>query len=347
MFSVPPWLTKILLAGALLAGAVSGRGEEPRPLPAGFLRGMTVSCQTWGWEWGTPEFGAALDRLKGLGVTHVAIHPYAQVAEEGGVRFRPAAEQMHLVRALAMARERGLGMLVIPHLGYWGTRFKWRGAIWFERAEQWDRFFDEYEEWTVGLARLAQEGGATLFCVGHEYDQMIPFETRWRRILAGARREFAGPVCYHANWTEYWKIPWWDACDFIGIGAYFILSETPDPTAAELTAAWGRLARDLGAYARKQNRPVVFTEIGYNESDLAAAKPWEYASGGANAAAIRARCVEAALALEGARFPELRGMFWWKWFPDLPRERRGRENFDMRDPAMVEMIRSRWGKAAD
>ena len=90
---------------------------------------------------------------------------------------------------------------------------------------------------------------------------------------------------------------------------------------------------------------MVFTEIGYNESAQAAARPWDYVTGGPNAAAIRARCIEAALALEGSRFPELRGMFWWKWFPDMPRDRRGRETFDLRDPAMVELFRTRWGKA--
>lgn len=311
------------------------RAEEP------FMRGMTVSCQTYGIEWGRPEFGATLDRLKALGVNWVAIHPYAQVQEEGGVRWRPVEQQTHLLRAMSMARERGMKLLLIPHLAYWGTRFKWRGEIWFPPGAAWDRFFREYEEWTVALARLAEEGGAAMFSVGHEYDHMHYYERDWRRIIASVRAVYHGKVIYHANWSDYERIPFWDALDYIAIGAYQPVALSDGAPQAELDRSWRDFNARLGAFARARGKRVIFTEIGYNRSSEAARKPWEYATGGPQAEEIRLRCVRTALAQEGA-FPELAGMFWWKFFADVP-GRNHPENFDMREPDMVCALEEMWG----
>ena len=50
-----------------------------------FFKGVTVSCQTWGVEWQTPEMARALDELKALGANSVAIHPYARIENDGHV----------------------------------------------------------------------------------------------------------------------------------------------------------------------------------------------------------------------------------------------------------------------
>lgn len=308
---------------------------------APFVRGMTVSCQTSGREWGTPGMGTCLDRLKPLGVNYVAIHPYAQIREDGSVKFRPIEEQTHLLRAIAMAKERGMGMMVIPHLAYWGTKFKWRGEIYFPAGPMWDHFFDEYETWIVGLASLAAQGGAEIFSIGHEYDHMMYYEAQWRRIIASVRKVFPGKITYNANWSEYEKVPFWDALDYIGIGAYFPVAYANGAPQAEIDATWTKLAKELGTYSRAKGRPILFTEIGYTESWEAASRPWNYDTGGPDAKAIRARCTAAALDLEGRRFPELAGMFFWKWFPDVAFEMH-RENFDMRDPEMTALLQEHW-----
>ena len=62
------------------------------------LKGMTVSCQTYGWEWATPEMAHTLDELKSLGVNSIAIHPYAQIQNDGHVRFR-AADSVRYISA--------------------------------------------------------------------------------------------------------------------------------------------------------------------------------------------------------------------------------------------------------
>ncbi|HEX8491003.1 MAG TPA: hypothetical protein VF626_08295, partial [Chthoniobacterales bacterium] len=73
----------IPLSVALASSVVSSFAEQP-PSPS-FYKGMTVSCQTWGIEWQTPEMEKTLDELKSLGVNSIAIHPYAGIQEDGHV----------------------------------------------------------------------------------------------------------------------------------------------------------------------------------------------------------------------------------------------------------------------
>src|SRR5436190_4263683 len=78
-----------------------------------FYKGVTVSCQTTGIEWQTPEMEKALDELKSLGVNSVAIHPYAQIREDGHLLTGPGptAETTHITTPLRWARERGMSVM--------------------------------------------------------------------------------------------------------------------------------------------------------------------------------------------------------------------------------------------
>ena len=158
-------LSLALCGGLLVASAIRAPAGPPEPLP--FFKGVTVSCQTWGIEWQTPEMEASLDELKSLGVNSIAIHPYAQIREDGHVAVgrRSRASTDHITKPLRWARERGMSAMLIPHIAYWGTKFSWRGEINFATPEEWNIFFIEYEEWIVQMATLAEAEHAAVFCV--------------------------------------------------------------------------------------------------------------------------------------------------------------------------------------
>ncbi|HYJ05161.1 MAG TPA: hypothetical protein VEX43_08505, partial [Chthoniobacterales bacterium] len=153
----------ILLSAALATTAVSSFAEGT---PPPFYKGMTVSCQTWGIEWQSPEMEKTLDELKSLGVNSIAIHPYARIQEDGGVVAgrRSGSTTEHITTPLRWARERGMSAMLIPHIAYWGTKFSWRGEINFATPEEWDRFFADYETWIVQMATLAETEKAEILC---------------------------------------------------------------------------------------------------------------------------------------------------------------------------------------
>ncbi len=311
------------------------------PLP--FLKGVTVSCQTGGREWQTPEMAQTLDELRSLGANAIAIHPYARIKEDGHVTFRVVDDNRHISVPLEWARERGLNVMLIPHIAYWRTKFTWRGEINFERAEEWDTFFADYETWIVEMAKLAQAHGAAVFCVGLEFTHAEKFPDRWRKIIKAVRAVYSGKITYGANHDSYAQVQFWDALDYIGVLAYFPLTKSADPSLVELRAAWQKRCAELERFSREHNRQFLFVEIGYNENSRAAAEPWSFNTGGANAAAIQERCVEAALELTG-RHSFLAGMFLWKWFPEI--DWHEEDDFRLQTPAIKALIAKHWRVAS-
>ncbi|HEX8372254.1 MAG TPA: hypothetical protein VF585_05715 [Chthoniobacterales bacterium] len=329
----------LALLSFLLIGTLPASGAEAK------LRGITVSCQTFGPEWATPEMAATLDEIKTLGANAFAIHPYAKIAENGAIRFSTEAAPPEIVQPARWAREKNLQMMLIPHLAYWGTKFSWRGEIDFATEAEWKRFFTDYTRWITGLAVVCEAEKIPILSIGLEYHRAVHREAEWREIIRQVRAVYRGKLTYGANWDDFREVPFWDALDSIGILAYFPLStkdqQNPDETI--LRAAWKKWLGELSAYSQKMGKPILFVELGYNESSDAAAHPWAYQTGGPNAEELQERCLRVALE-ETAKADFLEGVFLWKWFPTYANERP--ENFDLRKPAPRSAIRAAWQNAA-
>ena len=330
------------LLAALLALPANGE-----PVCAGgdseLVRGMTISCQSWGWEWGSDGFGRELDDLKALGVNWVSIHPYASIRPDGTVgsrRFDADHPPEWILRPIREAHARGMSILVIPHLAYWGSPWSWRGEIDFDDPVCLARFFETYTAWIVGVARAAKDADG--FSIGNETDRLVRCEAEWRALIAQVRRETPARLTYAANFDAFERVAFWDALDAIGVQAYFPLSLGPDPSDEELRTSWRGAVATMRELSRTTGKPVVCTELGYDISLEAAARPW--VSGRVRpeeheaAEKLQARCLAVALE-EISREPEwLRGAFLWKWFVGPTRH----EDFLMKTDAMRAVIGRSW-----
>ncbi len=316
-------LCGFLLWFGVISGAMTGAAlgqESPSPT----IRGITISTHGGGREWADADrMGPTMRRIRATGATWVALHPYASVRADGRVRWRRFARRGASDKAteaparwylpIRYAHEAGLKVLIKPHLAYWGSPFRWRGEIRFHDDARWRQFFGDYRAWIERIARgcAAADG----FVVGTELDGTISHERDWRAIIAGVRKATKAPLTYAANWTDYERVPFWNALDIIGIQAYFPLCDDDDPTSAELTAAWATRMADLRRFAERTHKDIVFTELGYNTSFKAAREPWVHRSDGKAAEPLQLRCIAAALAAIEHE-PRVRGSFLWKWFPE-------------------------------
>ncbi len=185
-------------------------------------------------------------------------------------------------------------------------------------------------------------------CVGVEYKKTLHREANWRRIIRAVRRVYHGKLTYGANWDSYEDVLFWDALDYIGIQAYFPLSEVPNPTAGDLTAGWDRVLVKLQTFGKKHQRKILFTELGYSRSTLAASQPWasgpgkivgESSGGTSGGAKLKLRCMEVALS-RLQQEETLAGVFLWKWFPS---QRSISSDFTLQYAAMRAVIFKRWG----
>lgn len=297
------------------------------------VQGMTLSTPTYGPEWGSPAMEATLDQLAADGVNWIAYHPYAAIDRSGRVRGQVDPLPDWAVSPIREAHARGLKVMVKPHLAHWGSGFSWRGDIVFEDAASQERFFREYTAWITALAVATREADA--FVVGTELDRTVAHEAEWRAVIRSVRAVFPGHLTYAANWDTYPEVPFWDALDAIGVQAYFpLVDHGREPTDAELQAGWDAVLEPLHKLSEATGKPVVFTELGYDTSALAAKEPW---ASGRGHPALQARLLDVALERVAAD-PMVRGCFLWKWFPG----ELARGDFRMSAPRLRAVIRENW-----
>ncbi len=325
----------------MLLGVLAVQAQDAEPP----IRGIVISCQTWGREWGTDEMVEAMAEIKALGGNWVQIHPYGGIQRDGTINFgrlpeNPDEAPVWLARPIAEAKRLGLKICITPHLAPWRAGWSWRGDIRFEDKATWARFFANYQAWITRLARLCRDADG--FVVGSELDQTIPgHEREWRDIIAAVRRETTSALSYAANWPDYQRVPFWDALDCISVSAYFpLVQHDAEPTAHELDQAWADIRHELLAYGRREGRRVVLMELGYDTGLNAAREPWRDGDRREGGAALQALCLDRALEAVDAPGDDLLGAFLWKWFPG---DSRG-ETFLMSEPHMREVIARHWAE---
>ena len=319
-----PWLV------ASTAGPVEPSQASRLPEDYSTVRGITISCQSNGREWGRPEFGLEVERLAEFGVNWVAIHPYARINSDGRVTWSPLDPEnppAHLAGAVAAARERGVAILVKPHLAYWGSPFSWRGEIRFDDEEEVERFRETYAEWILSVAEICSDADG--FVVGTELEgfQGSRDEAFWRDLIAGVRERTDAQLTYAANWPVYRKVRFWDALDCIGIQAYFPLAGegadlTGDAGRARLVKGWAPWIADIKKLSESTGKPVVFTELGYDACSSAAHEPWvgrgrqgrRRPTPTDEERALQELCLDVAFEIMDENSQWLRGALLWKWF---------------------------------
>ena len=303
------------------------------------VRGITISTHGGGRDWAGEHMTSTLQDIKTLGANWIATHPYGSIARDGTVgrrRFETEHPPAHWTRPIEEAHAQGLKICIKPHLAYWRTGFSWRGEIAFQTEEEWQRFWTDYRTWILALADACKNADA--FVIGTELDKTLHHEKEWRTLIADVRKIYKGPITYAANWSDYQRVPFWDALDVIGIQAYFPISQKDNPTEQDLKAGWQKRIAELRAYSIEHNRNIVFTELGYNQSYTAAAEPWDYRVDDDGSRSVQEMCWRVAFNAISSE-PRIVGALLWKWFPN-PRPI-GR-NFQLATRPIMTIIADAW-----
>ncbi|MDA8528959.1 hypothetical protein N9K67_09235, partial [Opitutaceae bacterium] len=111
------------------------------------------------------------------------------------------------------------------------------------------------------------------------------------------------------------------------------------PAPAELDRTWQRVRGEALAYARSQNKRIVFMELGYDVGMNAAREPWEDGDRREGGEELQALLLDRALAAV-KEDDDLIGTFLWKWFAGPVR----RETFMVSAPHMREVVAKHWAE---
>ncbi|WP_103030119.1 glycoside hydrolase family 113 [Salinibacter altiplanensis] len=352
--------TGLALGVLLVAGAGCGdtTGASPaaadtRPdaKPIFDVRSVTLDART------RPD-SSLLVRLRDLGVTHPTLVAFGwqKAPDSPTVRVDTGdgwySESHRGIRTLArQADALGMGVILKPHLwvgGYDETQD--RSTIGFESDARWREWEANYRRFLLLYARLAAEVDADALVLGTELTRAATERPHfWRGLADSVRAVYDGKLTYAANWHEaYERIQFWDALDYVGVQAYFPLTEAEDPSLAALQEGWRPHRAALAKIHERTGRPILLTEIGYRSAVGAAAAPWEWPErddGAVPDSALQARCYRAFLSTVG-RAPWLKGGIIWKWHP--PGEVEGPTAFTPQAKPAEDVLR-RWftGATAD
>lgn len=253
--------------------------------------------------------------------------PHVRLVTSGRVFWGERDEGLEVTTRLA--RERGIRTLLKPHV--WlreRSGGEWRGEIEMRSEEDWRAWFASYRDFALHYARLAERLGMPAYAIGTELHATVRERPDdWRRIIREVREVYSGDLTYAANWYgEIEDVTFWDALDYVGVQAYFPLSEEPMPTIEELVAGWQPHVARLEALHRKTGKPILFTELGYVSREGATIDPWTWPDRRHGHPAPRA--TEAGLELQARAYeaffralwdrPWFAGVYVWKWHPTIP-----------------------------
>ncbi len=264
---------------------------------------------------------ADVEAMQKLHANAVALMPYAFMRGQDTLLHYNTKQQwagetvQGIAQEIDLLHAAGLQVMLKPHV--WISHGMYTGNFTFENKALWRPFEASFKAYLLTFARLAQTKQVEVFCVGTEWRSFIKERPAfWEELIKDVRKVYTGKVTYAANWDEYAETPFWDALDYIGVNAYFPLSEDPNPPADELLAAWEPIALELQELSIAYHRPVIFTEYGYRSMDGATHKPWEANTNAKVSLTAQSKALEA-LYKTYWRKEWFAGGFLWKWFHRL------------------------------
>ncbi len=194
------------------------------------------------------------------------------------------------------------------------TKGSWRGDFEVKNPDDWIVWEKQYEKFILDFAHLADSVQIDLFCIGTELDKVaIQRPNFWRSLIKKIKSVYKGQLTYCANWDNYKDIRFWDGLDYIGISAYFPISDKKSPSYKDALTGWKPHATELENFQKKYRKPVLFAELGYKSTEYAGSKPWlDYTDNKVDYNA-QANLYQAAFNTFWQK-EWFKGIFIWKWY---------------------------------
>lgn len=167
----------------------------------------------------------------------------------------------------------GLEVMVKPQL--WIRHGEYTGYLKMETEEEWVILENQYRSFIMNYATIAQEQKTAIFCIGTELEQFVLNRPDfWVTLIKDIRKIYDGKLTYAANWDEYKRVTFWGQLDYVGIDSYFPVSDMQTPTVEDAKKGWGKWKKEISAFAKMQNKQILFTEWGYRSMDYTGKEPW-------------------------------------------------------------------------
>ena len=261
-----------------------------------------------------------IDNVKYINANHAAIMPFGFIRNISSPEIIFNTDRQWFGETKKGAKQyvellhkNKIKVMLKPQIWIW--RGKFTGTLKMNSEEDWVTLEKSYEKFIITYAQLAEETKVELLCIGTELEKFVNLRPAyWEQLITKIRKVYKGQLTYAANWDEYPKVAFWSQLDFIGIDAYFPLSESKTPTLEELKIGWQPWKRKIKSLSNTISKPVIFTEFGYRSMDYTAKKPWLVDRTNEAVNLIAQANAKEAIFLEFWQEEWFAGGYVWKWF---------------------------------
>lgn len=179
-----------------------------------------------------------------------------------------------ILQYASLFKNQQIKVMIKPQIWVWRGEFT--GLIEMNSEVNWKVLEDSYENFILTYAKVATLINADIFCIGTELEKFVINRPHfWEELIKKVKKVFKGKLTYAANWDEYKKLPFWNQLDFIGVDAYFPLSEKKTPTITDFENGWKPHKIEIQQIQKKFQKPILFTEYGYRSVDFTGKEPWK------------------------------------------------------------------------
>ncbi|KAB8154394.1 glycoside hydrolase [Kordia sp. TARA_039_SRF] len=212
-----------------------------------------------------------------------------------------------------LLKKNGIKVMIKPQIWVWNGEFT--GFIEMTSEVDWKAFEASYESFILEYASLAAEINAEMYCIGTELYKFVAARPAfWKELITKVKKIYKGKLTYAENWDSFEKVPFWEQLDFIGIDAYFPLSDEKIPSVESLQKGWQQHKTKIKTLSEKLARKILFTEYGYRSMDYTGKEPWDSNHKGKTLNLEAQKVALQALYNEFWKEEWFAGGFIWKWF---------------------------------
>lgn len=220
-----------------------------------------------------------------------------------------------VMQYVKLLKDKNIRIMLKPQL--WVRKGEFTGFIKMTNEADWNTFEQSYSQFILAYAQVAKDVHAEIFCIGTELESFVDERPDfWFQLIVDIKKVYKGKLTYAANWNEYHRTPFWDELHYIGVDAYFPLSNEKTPTLPKLIEGWQPHKLALSQFSATFEKPILFTEYGYRSVDFSAKEPWKADRNMVNVNFEAQANPMQSLFEEVWNEDWFAGGFVWKWFYD-------------------------------
>ena len=219
----------------------------------------------------------------------------------------PSIAETNINFAIQTALSNGLQPIIKPHIDV--LTGEPRYLIEPDNFRSW---LFSYRDILYLYLDISRKNSLKYFVLGTELDKIIA-NPAFMELVVEIKQDYPEiKLIYSPSWDNFIHCDLFKEIDYIGVNAYFKLSDKTKPSISELMDGGKPYLDKIVKTSRKYSKKVIITEAGFINKIGTSLNPDIWNFEGKQSEQIQANCYESLL-IHLQNYPEIIGVYWWNW----------------------------------